>query len=94
MAHKISTQTSFSSSSVRGDMDEESGRGGVEEGRGVRGGEGRGGGEGIGLLEVTDERRKGVPHLEDVFSKTLDSIVDRHFQQLDSSLKKLMTTQT
>ena len=28
--------------------------------------------------------------LEDMYSKTLDSIVDRHFQQLDSSLKKLM----
>ena len=38
--------------------------------------------------------RGGVSQLEDVFSKTLDSIVDRHFQQLDSSLKKLMNKQT
>lgn len=40
------------------------------------------------------EERSGVSQLEDVFSKTLDSIVDRHFQQLDSSLKKLMNRQT
>ena len=78
-------------------MDGEREGGGVEEGErggeGVRGGGGRG--EKVeGLLEVLDEGTNGRPHLEDAFSKMLDNIVDRHFQQLDSSLKKLMTEQT
>ena len=87
VGHKTSTQTSFNSLSVGGDLDEERERGG-------RGG-GRGGERKVeGLLEVPDEGTNGGPRLEDVFSKTLDSIVDRHFQQLDSSLKKLMAEQT
>ena len=32
--------------------------------------------------------------LEDMFSKTLDNIVDHHFQQLDTSLRKLMTKES
>ena len=55
-------------------------------------GEGRGGGEGGGLEGMGDG--SGGNELEDAFSKTLDSIVDRHFQQLDSSLKKLMSENT
>lgn len=50
-------------------------------------------GDGV-VVDKELEERSGVSQLEDVFSKTLDSIVDRHFQQLDSSLKKLMNKQT
>lgn len=50
-------------------------------------------GEGVAVDKWVEEEG-GVSQLEDVFSKTLDNIVDRHFQQLDSSLKKLMNKRT
>ena len=49
-------------------------------------------GKGRGLER---EGRSGESQeLEDMFSKTLDSIVDHHFQQLDTSLRKLMTKES
>lgn len=50
-------------------------------------------GEGVAVDKWVEEEG-GVFQLEDVFSKTLDNIVDQHFQQLDSSLKKLMNKRT
>ena len=43
----------------------------------------------LGVVE--GERSNTEPHkLEELFSKTLDGIVDRHFERLDSSLMKLL----
>ena len=68
--------------SVRSRSYEGDGAGEVDGGH-RRGDEGeRGGGDGCGSK------------LEDMFSKTLDSIVDRHFQQLDTSLRNLMSKET
>ena len=51
-----------------------------------------GGGEGEGgIVEGEGGTSEPPQDLEEMFSKTLDSIVDRHFQQLDSSLMKLMS---
>ena len=69
-------------------------RGGGEGGeRGEGEGGERGGGEGV-LLSEERGNSSCETKLEDVFSRNLDSIVNHHFQQLDSSLKKLMSKQT
>ena len=60
--------------------------------------EGRGTLEGDGLEQEEDGVGGGEGEsghqLEDMVSRTLNSIVDRHFQQLDLSLKKLVARQT
>ena len=54
------------------------------------------GGERGGVREEGEYegRGDGGPQLEDMFAKTLDGIVDSHFQKLDSSLRKLMSKET
>ena len=53
----------------------------------------RGGGREGRRLE-REESSCEPQELEEMFSKTLDSIVDRHFHQLDTSLRKLMTKES
>ena len=69
-------------SSAAGDVHS---RGGEEKERG-------GGREGRRLER--EESSCEPQELEEMFSKTLDSIVDRHFHQLDTSLRKLMTKES
>jgi hypothetical protein len=63
-------------------------RGGEEKRKKERGG----GREGRRLER--EESSCEPQELEEMFSKTLDSIVDRHFQQLDTSLRTLMTKES
>ena len=66
-------------------------RGGEEKRKKERGG----GREGRRLEREEREESSCEPQeLEEMFSKTLDSIVDRHFQQLDTSLRTLMTKES